>query len=62
MLNYPHNLVLMPTREPRTTEAYQLRCWQCFTDQELPANRERFHCYRCGARLQIEWYQSRKAV
>jgi Zn finger protein HypA/HybF involved in hydrogenase expression len=51
---YPQ-AVMLPRRVPRTAEAFQVRCWRCFTDQELPADRLRFYCRKCGTHLQIEW-------
>ena len=55
MGNYRGTIVQMLVRKCRTAEVYQVRCWQCFTDQELPAKSDRFSCRKCGADLRIEW-------
>ncbi len=48
----------IPTRAPirpvRIEETLEVRCWQCFTNQELSAKSERFQCRICGSRLRIE--------
>jgi Zn finger protein HypA/HybF involved in hydrogenase expression len=40
----------------RTEETLEVRCWQCFTSQELSARSERFQCRICGSRLRIDWH------
>ncbi len=45
-------------RPVRIEETLEVRCWQCFTNQELSARSERFQCRICGSRLRIEWSPS----
>src|SRR5947209_4721409 len=53
---YTDERIFRPAAYPpvRTEETLEVRCWRCFTNQELPARNARFQCRICGSRLRIE--------
>lgn len=50
MANYRGTIVPTLVRKSGSAEVYQVRCCPCSTEQELPANSERFYC-RNAARM-----------
>jgi hypothetical protein len=41
---------------------YELKCWRCKRQYELPADQTTFECCFCKALLQIDWRPPRKST